>query len=140
MSINNNFYIDNLYIFHETLKSQYYIPGDSSFILNKAPNIIYRTDFSFYNKSAVATDEYITGDITEWIWPTFYFQATNWAFNLPQFVLNNSITIPVGSNMNQTELILTPFTQCTNSLFYLEVYDANNKLSAPDWTVVDIYK
>ena len=58
----NNFYIDNLYIFHETLKSQYYIPGDSSFILNKAPNIIYRTDFSFYNKSAVATDEYITGD------------------------------------------------------------------------------
>ena len=140
IKISNDFNIENLYIFHETPRNQYYIPGDSSIILNKAPNIIYRTDFSFYNKSAVATDEYINGDITEWIWPTFYFVSTNWAFNLPKFVLTKQITIPVGSNLNQTELILIPFIHCSNSLFLLEVYDTNNELSAPDWAIVDIYQ
>ena len=54
--------------------------------------------------------------------------------------MTKQITIPVGSNLNQTELILIPFIHCSNSLFLLEVYDTNNELSAPDWAIVDIYQ
>ena len=91
--------------------SQFQIYTDDSV----TPNIFTTYSSSLYNRSADIFS-YDFGDITEWIWPKFISNSSDWVAQLPVSLLNGSYNLMIGSNINNM-YTYQAFTQIQNSRF-----------------------
>ena len=74
-------------------------------------------------------------DFDECLWPRYSIYSNNWSFPIPEFNLNNSIIVEIGTNKPKIIEYL-PFISTQNAKFLIKItWDSD--LSIPNWTQVN---
>ena len=73
-------------------------------------------------------------DLKDWVWTRYPLCPQQWVYMLPQFSLNASLLIKVGSN-NQSEFNMAAFESCRNEKFLMQILELSTQI-VPIWIQV----
>ena len=94
-------------------------------------NIRYLSNLSLFYDASEFTN-YTQVDVSSWIWPSYLPDLYNCNPQLPDFLLDQSYSIKVGSNIINSYKYI-PFNHWQNSRFLIRVW-TNNPLEFNDWS------
>ena len=87
----------------------------------------YYPSFDFYDNQLEFTN-YSIMDVSPWIWTRPAIEESVWGYNLPEYALNSTYKIHIGTIFNNTLLSFTPFEQWQSSPFLTYVIENSTGL------------
>ena len=97
-------------------------------IINNKQSVSYYSSISFYDKTKTIIDLTVT-DVSSWLWSRPPIENNVWGFNLPQYIMNSSYTIHIGSDVKNPLMVFIPFEQWQNTQFLINVIDISSNLT-----------